>query len=90
LVTTLTNKPLLANLTVTPEIAGFGVTRQFNVTVFDANNTVNITLWRASSAVSPVWVEMGSAIYGDIGGLQNISFNQHVATLQKSISQLIT
>jgi len=52
-VTTLTNAPKLENYSVNITSDGWGINRKFNITVFDQNDTVNVSLWRATGVSGP-------------------------------------
>ncbi|MBU2483401.1 MAG: hypothetical protein KJ760_20135, partial [Proteobacteria bacterium] len=75
-VTTLANAPQLTNLSVTPQTDGWGILREFNVTVRDLNNTADVNLYRASSPTSPSWILMENQTYTDVGNWETLNFIQ--------------
>ncbi|MFH0929623.1 MAG: hypothetical protein V1818_04740, partial [Candidatus Aenigmatarchaeota archaeon] len=72
-VTTQTHVPLIENETVDIITGGWGDQRTFNVSVYDANDTANVSMWKASNIVGP-WNLVHSDNYTDIGNWENFSF----------------
>jgi hypothetical protein len=74
-VTTWTNAPQFANVSVDIITQGWGIARTFNVSVYDQNLTATVYLWRAKSLSGP-WILMNSSSYTTPGSWQSFSFYQ--------------
>jgi hypothetical protein len=74
-VTTWTNAPQFANVSVDIITQGWGIGRTFNVSVYDQNLTATVYLWRARSLSGP-WILMNSSSYSTPGSWQSFSFYQ--------------
>ncbi|NIM46746.1 MAG: hypothetical protein GTN40_01140, partial [Candidatus Aenigmarchaeota archaeon] len=72
-VTTRSNVPKLENESVSPITGGWGDSRRFNISVYDQNDTTNVSLWRSTSTGGP-WIFVYSENYTSVDTWQNLSF----------------
>ncbi|MFH1473362.1 MAG: hypothetical protein ABIE55_00555, partial [Candidatus Aenigmatarchaeota archaeon] len=72
-VTTQTHVPKIENETVDPQVGGWGDARQFNVSIYDANDTAVVRLWKSTSTGGP-WTFVAYQNYTDVGNWENVSF----------------
>jgi len=72
-VTTRSNVPKIENESVDIITAGWGITRNFTVMVYDSNDSATVYLWRSTLPSGQPWYLMGQAEYTNNGSWQELS-----------------